>query len=164
MESGADLYTIYTRKDVAGDDLSGEPDLTKYIRVPKDLCVALTQDTDGSYFSARQWLDSRPVIQKRFTDVMVRVFASKAQPSVCQDCECVADELGVGYSQCSNCNPRYPVNGVSIPSKSSYLVCSSLCLYIYLSVSNSFGIILISLVYCLTFLAYIQTPDLRLPM
>jgi hypothetical protein len=109
---GADPYTVYTRKDVASvEDLTGEPDLLKYIRVPKDLCVALTQDTDGSFFSARHWLDGRPIVQKRFTDVMVRVFARKAQPTECQNCECAADELGVGVSQCSSCEARYPVNG-----------------------------------------------------
>jgi hypothetical protein len=48
--AGVDENTVYTRKDVAGDELAGEPDLRRYIRLPKDLCVALTMDTDGSVF------------------------------------------------------------------------------------------------------------------
>ena len=106
--SGADDQTVYTRKDVAGDDLSGEPDLRKYIRLPKDLCAALTQDVDGSIFSVRQWLDSRPLIQKRFVDVMARTIARKAAPTECQICECVADETGVGASRCRSCQERNP--------------------------------------------------------
>lgn len=75
MPQDAELHAVYTRKDVADEELYGDPDLVKYIRVPKDLCVALTQDTNGTFFSARQWLDSQPIIQKRFTDVMVQTFA-----------------------------------------------------------------------------------------
>jgi len=97
---------VYTSKDVAGSDLMGEPDLRKYIRLPKDLCVALTQDAEGSVFSARQWIDSRPPIQKKFSDVLVRAVARKAKPTTCQICECVADEHGSGVSQCSSCTPR----------------------------------------------------------
>ena len=106
---GIDETTVYTRKDVASEDLAGESDLRRYIRLPKDLCAALTQDTDGSIFSAKQWLDSRPQIQKRFVDVMVRTFARKAIPTECQICSCVADEVGVGASQCTSCQPRNPI-------------------------------------------------------
>lgn len=47
---GVDTATVYTRKDIAGDELRGEPDLLAYVRLPKDLCVALTQQTNGSVF------------------------------------------------------------------------------------------------------------------
>jgi len=47
---GVDTATVYTRKDVAGEELEGEPDLLGYVRLPKDLCVALTQETNGSVF------------------------------------------------------------------------------------------------------------------
>jgi len=103
---GVDESTVYTSKDVAGSELAGEPDLRKYIRLPKDLCVALTQDADGSVFSARQWIDSRPLIQKKFSDVLVRAVARKSKPTACQICECVADDHGSGVSQCSSCTPR----------------------------------------------------------
>jgi hypothetical protein len=105
---GVDQETVYTRKDVSGDDLTGEPDLRRYIRLPKDLCVALTMDTDGSVFSARQWLDSRPPVQKQFIDVMVRTVARKAQPTSCQICECMADESLTGVSRCRSCNRPDP--------------------------------------------------------
>lgn len=107
---GVDEQTVYTRKDVAGDELTGEPDLRRYIRLPKDLCVAMTHDTDGSVFSVRQWLDSRILTQKQFVDVMVRTMARKAQPTDCQLCQCSTDDAQVGFSQCRSCQPRDPLN------------------------------------------------------
>lgn len=104
---GVDERTVYTSKDMS-DDLVGEEDLRKYIRIPKDLCVALTQDANGTVFSARQWVDSRPVMQKKFSDIMVRAIARKAAPTECQVCECVADQNGNGVSQCQSCTPRTP--------------------------------------------------------
>ena len=106
---GVDDETVYTSKDVSGNDLAGEADLRKYIRLPKDLCVALTQDTKGSVFSARQWADPRPVVQKKFVDVWVRTISHKAAPTECQKCECVADETGSGMNQCSSCTPHHPI-------------------------------------------------------
>jgi hypothetical protein len=106
---GVDEQTVYTSKDTAGDDMAGEEDLRKYVRMPKDLCVALTQDASGAVFSARQWVDSRAAVQKKFGDVMVRAFARKAAPTDCQSCECVTDESGAGVSRCQSCTPRSPI-------------------------------------------------------
>jgi len=103
---GVDDETVYTGKDVAGSEVEGEADLRKYIQMPKDLCVALIQYTEGSVFSVRQWVDSRSNIQKKFADVFVRTVANKGVPTECQYCECVADANGVGVSQCGSCNPR----------------------------------------------------------
>jgi hypothetical protein len=106
---GVDDETVYTGKDVSGTEIEGEADLRKYIRMPKDLCVALTQDTEGSVFSVKQWIDSRSNIQKKFADVFVRTVANKGVPSECQYCECVTDANGVGVSQCRSCYPRNPL-------------------------------------------------------
>lgn len=103
---GVDDETVYTGKDVSGTEVEGEADLRKYIRMPKDLCVALTQDTEGSVFSAKQWFESRANIQKKFADVFVRTVANKGVPTDCQMCECVTDSNGVGTSQCRSCYQR----------------------------------------------------------
>jgi len=100
---GVDDETVYTGKDVSGTEIEGEADLRKYIRMPKDLCVAMTQDTEGSVFSFKQWLDSRA---KKFSDVFVRTVANKGVPTECQYCECVTDSNGVGVSHCRSCYPR----------------------------------------------------------
>jgi len=104
---GADEQTVYTSKDVAGDDLAGEPDLRQQVRMPKDLCAALTHDAAGSVWSARQWVDARPVVQKKFSDVMVRAMARAAAPTQCQICDCVADESLTGVGRCQSCSPRH---------------------------------------------------------
>ena len=58
--------------------------------------------------SARQWIDSRPLTQKQFVDVLVRSIARKATPSECQLCQCIADDAQVGVSQCRSCHRRIP--------------------------------------------------------
>jgi len=58
--------------------------------------------------SARQWLDSRPLTQKQFVDVMVRSMARKATPTECQLCQCIADDAQVGVSECRSCHRRLP--------------------------------------------------------
>ena len=67
-------------------------------------------------FSARQWLDSRPLTQKQFVDVMVRSIARKASPTQCQLCECIADQAQVGVSVCRSCHRQLPFILVSTSS------------------------------------------------
>ena len=100
---GADKNRVYTRKDAGGQEVAGDSELRQQLQMPKDLCVALTTDTDGAIFNTLQWTESRPYMQKRFTDVMVRVFADKGHPEDCQQCDCVADENGVGKAVCRSC-------------------------------------------------------------
>jgi len=106
---GVDDETVFTSKDVSDDQLSGEPDLRKYVRLPKDLCVALTHQTDGSVFSTTQWTQSHGTLQKKFTDVFARTVAQKAEPTDCQQCECVADEHGSGVARCNSCYQKNPI-------------------------------------------------------
>jgi hypothetical protein len=104
-----DHDTVYTGKDVSDDSLIGESDLRKYVHLPKDLCIALTHETDGSVFSSTQWTQSPGSLQKKFTDVFARTVALKAKPTACQQCECVADQSGNGVAMCSSCNQRNPI-------------------------------------------------------
>jgi hypothetical protein len=106
---GADSETAYTRKDAGTNNLEGDPDVRRIMRMPKDLCVALTEETDGSVFNTLQWINNRPFIQKRFRDVLVRVIADKAEPTDCQICDCLPDEVGAGTSVCRNCERPDPI-------------------------------------------------------
>ena len=99
--SAIDQRAVYTTKHVRS--LRGDENLRKHAIVPKDLCIALSQDTRGSFFNSLQWLDSKPRMQKRFVDVMMRLFAKKAAPSKCQTCQCVADGGSGGMSVCRSC-------------------------------------------------------------
>ena len=42
---------MFTNKHVGDRDLKGDRDLRKQVLMPKDLCVALTQESDGSVFN-----------------------------------------------------------------------------------------------------------------
>jgi len=110
---GVDRETVYTRKDAGTADLVGDSEIRPQILMPKDLCVALSEETDGSVFNTLQYTDTRPYIQKRFMDVLVRVIADKAEPSDCQICDCRPDEVGAGKADCRHCvrpNPIYDVS------------------------------------------------------
>ncbi|ELU04621.1 hypothetical protein CAPTEDRAFT_222921 [Capitella teleta] len=100
---GADSRRVFTRKDAGGKVLEGDNELRQQVQMPKDLCAALAMETDGSIFNTLQWTQSRPYMQKRFIDVMVRLFAEKGHPESCQKCDCVSDEYGVGRAVCKTC-------------------------------------------------------------
>jgi len=100
---GADRDSVYTRRDAANAELEGDRELRQQLMVPKELCAALAMETEGSVFNTLQWTESRPYMQKRFVDVLVRLIAKKGQPDDCQNCDCVADETGVGKTVCQTC-------------------------------------------------------------
>ena len=108
--SGADRSAIFTRKHVK--NLRGDKVLRKQAMMPKDLCVALSEETGGSLFNTIKWLSGKRNSQKRFVDVMVRVIAKKAAPTACQICECVPDMTGTGMAVCRDCKTPAPIYNV----------------------------------------------------
>ncbi len=111
---GVDRKGLFTPKHVNDKKLTGDEDLRKQVLMPKDLCAALSEETDGSIFSMTQLIEARRFVQKRFIDVMTRLTAKKASPTDCQICECVSDEIGVGLSICHNCISSEPIFKVYI--------------------------------------------------
>ena len=109
--AGADRNAIFTRKHVK--NLKGDQVLRKQAMMPKDLCVALSEETGGSLFNTIKWLSGKRNSQKRFVDVMVRVIAKKASPTSCQICECVPDMTGTGMAVCRDCQTPAPIYNVS---------------------------------------------------
>eukprot|EP00920_Eleutheroschizon_duboscqi_P012335 GHVT01029474.1.p1 GENE.GHVT01029474.1~~GHVT01029474.1.p1 ORF type:complete len:2008 (+),score=229.68 GHVT01029474.1:1639-7662(+) len=108
---GVDFNEAYTTKDFKDKgDIEGDANLRKQVLVPKDICNALAMETDGSIWSAPQLTEGRKKIQKMFMDVHSRTVSLKAEPSDCQICECVSDEVGVGMSVCRSCEPRNPID------------------------------------------------------
>ena len=51
ITTGADRHTVYTNKDVGEKDIVGDNGLRSQLRMPKDLCVALTEESSGSVFN-----------------------------------------------------------------------------------------------------------------
>ena len=109
--TGADRDAIFNPKSIRNID--GDKVLRKQAIMPKDLCVALSEETDGSFFNTLKWLSGKRKLQKKFVDVMVRVIAKKAVPTACQICECIPDVTGTGMSVCRNCNRPAPIYKVS---------------------------------------------------
>merc|ERR1712170_13226 len=101
---GADGHGVYTNKHVGDNELKGDSGLRLHLRMPKDLCVALTEETGGSISNSRKLINGKAVGQKKFLDVLSRVYAKKAAPSECQICECQPDEAGVGMPVCKSCS------------------------------------------------------------
>jgi hypothetical protein len=106
---GVDKDGVFTHKHVNDRELAGDRELRNQVAAPKDLCAALTEVTDGTVFSAPQMTNSNPAMQKKLVDVMVRLWAKKAEPSSCQVCDCIADNVGVGMSVCHHCEMRSPI-------------------------------------------------------
>jgi len=58
--------------------------------MPKDLCSALAETTDGATFNVNQLVHTRPAMQKRFLDVFSRLVVKKAAKPSCLQCACSA--------------------------------------------------------------------------
>ncbi len=112
--AGADSKGVFTQKHVGDDDLLGDRGLRKAIEIPKDLCVALSEETDGSVWNSLKLTQGKPMGQKKFVDVMSRVTAKKATPTECQICVCQPEqETGIGKAVCRNCDKPEPIYHVS---------------------------------------------------
>jgi len=107
---GIDREGLFTPRSVGDEELTGDRTLRKQVYVPKDLCAALSQESDGSIFSITQLMEARTMVQKKFLDVFTRITAKKGDPTDCQICECMADETGVGVNVCRSCTPSEPMN------------------------------------------------------
>lgn len=110
---GFDDDKVYTKRDV-NSELEGDSSLRSFIRMPKDFCAAMTHDTTGIVFSSRQWFDTPNQVQKSFVDVFSRLVARKAQPTQCQECTCLSDNVGSGFTQCVSCVRRSYFTWVSM--------------------------------------------------
>uniref|UniRef100_A0A131YLK2 Microtubule associated complex n=1 Tax=Rhipicephalus appendiculatus TaxID=34631 RepID=A0A131YLK2_RHIAP len=96
---GVDYRLAFTVKDVK--DMQGDAELHSQIRLPKDFCVPLALESNGTLFSSMKMFEKRN-INKKFLDVMSRRVAISSAPD-CQICECVSLDDGVGQSLCSRC-------------------------------------------------------------
>ncbi|XP_074643894.1 uncharacterized protein LOC141900764 [Tubulanus polymorphus] len=93
---GADRRTAYTSKDVY--QLQGDQALFNMLLLPKDKCVSLALNRQGSVFNSKKMTEGRVNTQKFFLDVFARRVAAFAQPSECQNCKCTN-----GRTECTPC-------------------------------------------------------------
>ncbi|XP_064626174.1 apolipophorins-like [Lineus longissimus] len=105
---GLDEKAVFTNKDVNAPILSGDAVLKNQVIMPKDICVTLALETNGTVFNIQKLLAGRYTTQKAFLDVFARRLANSAHPTKCQICECTPDINGVGRSVCTSCEtPSY---------------------------------------------------------
>lgn len=100
---GLDRKFAYTQKDMKDSELRGDQDLLAQLKTPKDLCVPLALEVNGSFFSMSRLLDSSRNVNKKTVEVFSRRVIKTAEPAECQICECIATQSGIGKSVCQRC-------------------------------------------------------------
>ncbi|XP_012252389.2 uncharacterized protein LOC105683963 [Athalia rosae] len=107
---GLDAGKAYTKKD--SRSLDGDVDLRRQVKLSKSIlgyCTPLALETNGTIFSGRKLRFEKPVAVKKFSNVFSKRVALSATPSVCQHCECMADNNGVTKMECVPCVYPTPV-------------------------------------------------------
>jgi hypothetical protein len=105
---GIDQAGIFTHKH--GRQLVGDAELRAHVSSPKDICAALAEVSDGTVFSSNQMTNLKGQMQKKFVDILVRLWAKKAAPSPCQECDCTSERAsGDSLAICRSCSMINPV-------------------------------------------------------
>ncbi|XP_055928227.1 apolipophorins-like isoform X1 [Argiope bruennichi] len=105
---GVDPVTVYHSKDVTQRDLVGEPALRSQISLPKDLCIALSQDVDGSFFSSHSLNKASSGDLKNWRSVFARKFLKSTQSFQCQMCDCTSTRDHIPNTICQPCEAKRP--------------------------------------------------------
>lgn len=104
---GVDPDTVFS-KDAARKDLIGEPDLRHQVIMPKDMCVALSQDVNGTYFTSHSISKASSNEIENFKTVFSRKFSKSAQLFSCQWCECTSTRDHLPNTVCQPCEIKRP--------------------------------------------------------
>ncbi|XP_023229314.1 uncharacterized protein LOC111629660 [Centruroides sculpturatus] len=110
---GIDKKVAYTLKDWKDPSLRGDRDLLAQLKIPKDFCVPLALEVNGSLFGSQILRESKRNVNKKFIDVFSRRVAKTATPSECQVCECISTSDGIGKSVCQRCVSPIIANMIS---------------------------------------------------
>ncbi|XP_035232300.1 uncharacterized protein LOC118204087 isoform X2 [Stegodyphus dumicola] len=105
---GVDPDTVYHSKDVTQKDLVGEPALRSQVSFPKDLCIALSQDVNGSYFSTHPLNRASSSEIKNWRSVFARKFLKAIQLFQCQWCDCTSTRDHIPNTVCQPCETKRP--------------------------------------------------------
>lgn len=114
-----DPDTVFYTKDVTQKDLVGEPDLRSQVVMPKDLCIALSQDVNGSFFSTHPIAKASSTEVKNFRSVFSRKFLKSAQLFSCQWCDCTSTRDHLANTVCQPCEIKRPRLPFSVGSSNA---------------------------------------------
>jgi len=100
-----DAKTVFRGKDFSQKRLTGQVDLRSQVIVPKDVCIALAQESRGSFFSTQPLFTSE---SKQWRSLLARRVTETADPQVCQVCDCIMDRDHHSKTVCRPCKPFLP--------------------------------------------------------
>jgi hypothetical protein len=83
---GVDADTVYRAKDVTQKQLRGQQTMRTQVAIPKDICVALAQESNGAFFSTQALATSEA---KTLKSLLARRVVMTAKPEASVVCECV---------------------------------------------------------------------------
>ena len=83
--------------------MKGDRELRRQLVIPKDFCTPLALETNGALFDLKKMTTDNGPQAKKFIDVFARRFATTANPSECQRCDCIGDRDGIGSILCQRC-------------------------------------------------------------
>ncbi|XP_042895388.1 uncharacterized protein [Parasteatoda tepidariorum] len=103
---GVDSKFAYTLREVKDSHVPGDVDLLAQLKIPKDVCIPLALEVNGSTFDSQFLTETKRNANKKFMDIFSRLVARSSVESnsnwgMC--CECLATEYGVGKSTCQRC-------------------------------------------------------------
>ncbi|PNF19502.1 hypothetical protein B7P43_G02340 [Cryptotermes secundus] len=102
---GVDLNGAFSGRNLK--NLMPSFPLLRQVVLPKDLCVPLAFETNGTFFNMDHLLHkgkgAHRLHIKKFIDVWARRVTLTATPSQCQTCRCIANQDGMGQIMCSKC-------------------------------------------------------------
>jgi hypothetical protein len=100
-----DAESVFRARDLSQRELRGQPELRATTHVPKDICVALAQETHGALFSTQGLTSGFEA--KQLKSLLARRLAKTATVAEPVDCFCLpdsSDALAIGRTEC---RPRF---------------------------------------------------------
>lgn len=108
---GFDATKSYTKKD--SHVLKGDIELKLQVKLSKSAlgyCAPLALETNGTIFNSSKLRHyEKSNLLKRFCSVFAKRLALTAQPDLCQDCECIANNDGLTKMECTSCDYPSPI-------------------------------------------------------
>jgi len=87
---GFDRTGVFTTKHTSAATLEGDAALLAQLAVPKEHCLPIVMDTEGTFFSINSWTAGRVREQKKLMEVVSKRVAVASETEPCQICECKA--------------------------------------------------------------------------
>jgi hypothetical protein len=85
---GFDRTGVFTTKDTTVKALAGDATLLAQLAVPKETCIPMIMEAEGSFFTINSFSTGRVREQKKLIQVVAKRIASTSVSASCQICEC----------------------------------------------------------------------------